>query len=106
MLPLFYISEIIIHAMLKWFFMPSSKKPLAFEKSLQELENLVQILEQGSLPLEEALEKFSKGVQLIQQCQNALQAADQKIQILIKKDEKESLVPFEAEKLSDSTLPS
>ena len=55
-----------------------------FETSLGELEALVERLEQGDLPLEEALASFERGVQLTRQCQGALADAQQKVEILMK----------------------
>ena len=54
-----------------------------FEASLEELEALVERLEQGDLPLEDALRTFERGVQLTRQCQNALAEAQQKVEILL-----------------------
>jgi len=69
----------------------------AFEKSLNELEQLVEKMEQGDLSLEASLEHFEKGVQLSRACQQALQAAEQKVEILMQKDGRESLEPFDSE---------
>ena len=55
------------------------------EKSLEELEALVTRLESGDLPLEQALKEFEHGVKLTRQCQAALQEAEQKVEILLKK---------------------
>ncbi len=53
------------------------------EKSLQELETLVNRMEQGDLSLEEALKDFERGVNLIRGCRQALNEAEQKVEILI-----------------------
>lgn len=55
-----------------------------FEQSMRELEALVERLEQGDLPLEEALKQFERGVALTRACQTALKAAEQKVEILMK----------------------
>ncbi len=55
-----------------------------FEQSMRELETLVERLEQGDLPLEEALKQFERGVALTKLCQAALKAAEQKVEILLK----------------------
>lgn len=57
-----------------------------FEKTLDELEEIVSAMENGDLPLQEALEKFERGVHLTKQGQALLHAAEQKIQILTNKD--------------------
>ena len=54
-----------------------------FEQSLGELEALVQKLEQGDVPLEDALKTFERGVALTRQCQTALRTAQQKVEILL-----------------------
>jgi len=57
------------------------KQP-GFEDTLAELEALVARMEAGSLPLDEALRSFERGVQLTRECQASLQAAQQRVQML------------------------
>ncbi len=57
-----------------------------FENSLQQLEGLVEQLEQGDLPIEEALKAFEQGVKLTRECQSILQQAEQKVQLLTEQD--------------------
>ena len=64
------------------------------EKSLEELEALVVRLESGDLPLEQALKEFEHGVKLTRQCQAALQEAEQKVEILLKKTATAEPSPF------------
>ena len=61
-----------------------SRKPKesGFEDTLAELESLVARMEAGNLPLDEALRNFERGVQLTRDCQAALQAAQQRVQML------------------------
>ena len=66
------------------------------EKSLEELEALVTRLEGGDLPLEQALKEFERGVKLTRQCQTALQEAEQKVEILLKKTASAEPSPFTA----------
>jgi exodeoxyribonuclease VII small subunit len=66
----------------------------AFEKSLQELEALVVKMEQGNLSLEESLQHFERGIQLTRTCQQALKAAEQKVEILLKKAGQDDITPF------------
>lgn len=54
----------------------------AFEAAMQELETIVQSLEHGELKLEESLRLFERGTQLAQQCRQALQSAELKVQEL------------------------
>ena len=60
-----------------------SKKNVNLEKSLADLENLVDELESGDLPLEKAMQKFEEGIKLTRQCQAALKDAEQKVEILV-----------------------
>jgi exodeoxyribonuclease VII small subunit len=62
----------------------NSKVP-DFEQALTELEALTERLERGDLPLDEALKLFERGVALTRHCQGALQAAQQKVEILLKR---------------------
>jgi exodeoxyribonuclease VII small subunit len=84
----------------------NSKAP-DFEQSLAELESLIERLERGDLPLEEALKAFERGVALTRHCQASLQAAQQKVEILLKKSGQPQIAPFEegAEEPADEPLP-
>lgn len=62
----------------------NSKVP-DFEQALTELEALTERLERGDLPLDEALKLFERGVTLTRHCQSSLQAAQQKVEILLKR---------------------
>jgi exodeoxyribonuclease VII small subunit len=70
------------------------QETLQFEKSLKELEALVAKMEQGNLSLEESLQHFERGVQLTRTCQQALKAAEQKVEILLKKTGQDDIEPF------------
>lgn len=73
-----------------------AKKPTPdFESTLKELESIVNHLEAGDLPLEEALNEFETAVKLVQQGQERLQNAEQRIQILLNKNEQADLVDYE-----------
>lgn len=74
----------------------SSENP-NFETSLKELEALVEKMEQGDLSLEESLSHFERGVQLSRACQQALKAAEQKVEILMKKSSQEEITSFDSE---------
>lgn len=53
--------------------------PLSFATALENLETLVAQLEQGQLPLEEALDKYQQGVALLTLCEQQLHTAQQQI---------------------------
>ncbi|MBW1892217.1 MAG: exodeoxyribonuclease VII small subunit [Deltaproteobacteria bacterium] len=59
-----------------------SKK--TFEESMKQLEQIVDELESGNLPLEKALKKFEEGVKLSKACNKKLDEIEQKVTILIK----------------------
>ena len=61
----------------------SDKKTINLEKSLAELEQLVEELESGDLPLDKAMKKFEQGIKLTRNCQTALKEAEQKVEILL-----------------------
>ena len=65
-----------------------------FEQALAELESLVERLESGDLPLDEALQTFERGVALTRHCQTALRAAQQKVEILLKRSGEAGVEPF------------
>lgn len=54
-----------------------------FDQNLEALETLVAQLESGDLGLEEALKLFEKGVKLTRNCQQALDNAQQKVEMLV-----------------------
>ena len=56
--------------------------PPTFEAALTELETIVRAMEGGQLPLEESLTTYERGTSLLKFCQEALNAADQKIKML------------------------
>ncbi|MBR5227897.1 MAG: exodeoxyribonuclease VII small subunit [Clostridia bacterium] len=55
----------------------------SFEESIKELEQTVQSLEKGDLTLEQALEAFEKGIALSKECNEKLDLAEKKINILV-----------------------
>ena len=71
-----------------------TKKPPSFEESLGELEALVERMETGELSLEESLSAFERGIALTRNCQQALQAAEQKVEILTAKTSDAASEPF------------
>jgi exodeoxyribonuclease VII small subunit len=76
-------------------------KGFDFEKSLAELEQIIEKMEQGDLSLEEALKDFERGIELTRACQQALQQAEQKVKVLVQKGGVEELLPFAGEEGDD-----
>ena len=80
---------------------PTKARTPDFEKALTELEAVVERLEHGELPLEEALKQFERGIELARSCQVALKQAEQKVEILLQKTADGEPVPFEPENDED-----
>jgi len=66
----------------------AKKKQPNFETALEELETLVERMEDGESSLEDSLKDFERGIELTRSCQTALAEAEQKVEILLKKDGK------------------
>ncbi len=71
------------------------KSSANFEKSLAELEQLVEDMEQGDLSLEDALKHFEKGISLASNCQSALSSAEQKVALLVEQNGELLEKPFD-----------
>lgn len=56
---------------------------LTFREGMAQLDEIVQTLESGSLELEESLEKYALGVQLLAELQKRLNDAEQKVEVLM-----------------------
>jgi exodeoxyribonuclease VII small subunit len=66
-----------------------------FEDCLQRLETIVDQLEKGEIPLEQALKLFEEGIQLSNSCRKELDEAEGKVEILLKNNGKLQAEPFE-----------
>ena len=73
----------------------AAKQTINLEKALADLEELVEELESGDLPLEKAMQKFEEGIKLTRNCQAALKEAEQKVEILLKSAGGEELEDFD-----------
>ena len=63
--------------------MPEKK----FEEAMQRLEEIVQSLDSGDLPLEESLKIFEEGMKLVGFCNSKLDEAEKKVSLLIKESD-------------------
>lgn len=64
-------------------------KPMAkqtFETAMKQLEEIVEELESGDLPLEQALKKFEEGVKLSKFCSEKLNETEKRVTILLQDD--------------------
>jgi exodeoxyribonuclease VII small subunit len=75
----------------------TTAKDFDFEATLAELEELVERMEQGEMPLEDSLRDFERGIALTRQCQQALKDAEQKVQQLSAKQADADLQPFDSD---------
>ena len=73
------------------------QEEIPFEEALSELESLVETMEKGELSMEESLASFERGVALTRLCQQALKAAEQKIEILSTNSSEAELEPFQGD---------
>ncbi len=71
---------------------------LNFEASLEELERIVKELEKGDLPLEQSLLLFENGMRLSTDCRRQLEAAESRVEIMVKRGSEMVAVPFNPEK--------
>ena len=71
----------------------------SFEESLKKLESIVDQIEKGDLPLEESLKLFEEGVSLSAACKQELDAAEGKVEMLIRqRDGSLKAEPFASDK--------
>lgn len=77
-----------------------AKKPTqqpTLEASLEEVTQLIDKMEHGELTLEQSLAQFERGVTLIKHCQKMLEEAEQKVQLLIQKNNQDTLTSYDDE---------
>lgn len=79
---------------------PKEQPNRNFESALEQLEQIVSSLEDGSLGLDESLTEFERGMKLLKQCHGLLQNAEQKIEVLTSasRDGQERTKPLEGAK--------
>ena len=72
------------------------KKPenMQYEEAISELEQIVNQLEAGDLPLEDALKQFERGISLARSNSKKLQKAQQQVSILMNNDSQSALQEF------------
>ena len=68
-----------------------------FENALTKLDRITAELEQGDLGLDNSLKKFDEGVQLVQFCNEKLEEARSQVDLLLKKNDTLTTVPFSEE---------
>jgi exodeoxyribonuclease VII small subunit len=66
----------------------------SLETSLADITKVIEKMEHGELTLEQSLAEFERGITLIRQCQKMLAEAEQKVQILIQKNNQDTLTAY------------
>jgi len=79
----------------------TEQSSLSFEQAVAELEQIINALEQGELPLEDSLKQFERAVSLSRLSQQKLQAAEQKVEMLLQQRNGETLEPFTTQNGTD-----
>jgi exodeoxyribonuclease VII small subunit len=77
---------------------PNAKPLETFETCLDELEKVVKELEAGDLPLEKSIELFERGMGLSESCRKQLEAAETRVDMLVRREGKMTAEPFRPEK--------
>lgn len=75
---------------------------LNFEQAMDKLERIVEQLETGDVPLEQAIALFQEGMSLSHFCSQKLEQVEQKIEMLIEEDGSFSKKPFQPADESDT----
>lgn len=76
----------------------SSEKKLTFEEAMEQLEVIVERLEEGDVPLEEAINIYKNGMELSKLCHDKLRNVEEQLtQILTEDGEKENFIILEEE---------
>lgn len=83
-----------------------AEKKQTFETSLKELEKIVRRLEEGESSLEDSLQLFEDGVKLSRECQERLNQAERRIEVLLKDENGDpQLEVLKAEDLREERAP-
>jgi len=61
---------------------PTTKEPASYETALAELDRLVQQMEGGQLPLDQLLDGYRRGADLLAYCRSRLQAVEEQVKLL------------------------
>ena len=67
--------------------MSNEKKELSFEENLEKLEEIVKKLENGDVPLDDAIKEFNEAMVLAKQCDEKLKSAEETITKIVNNDD-------------------
>lgn len=60
----------------------ANKEPASYEQALAELDRLVTQMEGGQLPLDQLLDGYRRGAELLAYCRGRLQAVEEQVKVL------------------------
>ena len=66
--------------------------PLNFESAMQRLEEIVEEMESGKMPLEDLIARYEEGMKLVKICQERLTSAEQRIEIITRNSAGKAMV--------------
>ncbi len=67
--------------------MSNEKKELSFEENLDKLEEIVKKLENGDVPLDDAIKEFNEAMVLAKKCDEKLKSAEEAITKIVNNDD-------------------
>ena len=67
--------------------MSNEKKELSFEENLEKLEEIVKKLENGDVPLDDAIKEFNEAMVLAKKCDEKLKSAEEAITKIVNNDD-------------------
>ena len=77
----------------------ASETQLSFESAVERLEQIVELMESDKMPLDDLLVRYEEGTKLVRFCQQQLESAEKRIEIVTRNAKGETKVePFEPEK--------
>lgn len=76
---------------------PQPLEPTSFEQAMERLEAVVKQLEQGEVPLDQAIRLFAEGNQLALYCREKLDWAEQQVEMLVQENGEWNKKPFRTE---------
>jgi exodeoxyribonuclease VII small subunit len=63
-----------------------STKKISFEEAFEQLEEIVENMEKGNMTLEDSLNNYQKGIELIKFCSKKIEDTERKITIITKNE--------------------
>ncbi len=77
----------------------AKEKEVKFEDKMKELENIINELETGEVDLDSSIEKYTKAMKLVSECDEKLKSIEEQVNKIVKEDG--TLEPFETEAIEE-----